>query len=201
MKLVNDSQTEWLQKGGSAEALTFIENVVGQLHTKALNEGIVHKSATEEVATEVLTEEVETETLVADIEDEVAEVAEVVTEAVAPVATETKAATQIDFAAVLTETIFAAQKQYHETVVAPLVAELKSLKDALTQTEVKSTGLFSFDMSSLLPSAAVASRIQKEFGAKTTTEIKGEPVVATAITKKEVATVPADGNLLGSFLS
>ncbi len=201
MKLVNDSQTEWLQKGGSTEALTFIENVVGQLHTKALNEGIVHKAATEEVATEVATEEVVAETIVEDVEAIADEVVEAVTEAVAPVATETKAVTQVDFAAVLAETIFAAQKQYHESVIAPLLVEIKSLKDALTQTEVKSNGLFSFDMSSLLPSAAVASRIQKEFGAKTTTEIKGEPVVATAITKKEVATVPADGNLLGSFLS
>ena len=201
MKLVNESQKEWLEKGGSAEALTFIDTVVNQLHTKAVSEGIVYKATEEEVVAEAVAEEV-----VADVvETEVPATEAVVTEVTeTPVAetksTDTHAVSQVDFAAILTETIFAAQKQYHETVIAPLVAEIKSLKAELTKTETKSSGLFSFDMSSLLPSAAVASRIQKEFGTTVVPEIKGEPVNAPAITKKEVV-MPSDGNLLANFMA
>jgi len=196
MKLVNDSQKQWLEKGGSEEALTFIETVVNGLHTKALNEGIVYKAETE-VQEEPVVEEV-----VTDVTEEVAEeVIADVAEEVAPVVTETAPEVKsIDFAAVLTETIFAAQKQYHNDVVVPLLAEIKSLKEAVSKTETKSAGVFSFDMSGLLPAAAVATRIQKEFGATPNKEVKGEPTTAKAITKRE-ATTPADGNLLGGFLS
>ncbi len=201
MKLVNDSQKEWLEKGGSSEALTFIETVVSGLHTKAVNEGIIHKEVSEEV---VAAEAEEVATEAESVTEEVAVETEVVTEEVAaavvePVA-ETKAAPQLDMATILTETIFAAQKQYHDSVVAPLLAEIKALKSAQVETKSQSQGLFSFDMSSLLPAAAVASRIQKEFGTTQATEVKGEPIAGTPVTKKEVAQ-PVDGNLLGSFLS
>lgn len=203
MNLFKDSQKEWLQKGGSEDALKFIDAVVGNLHTKAVSEGIIHKELTDdetednvEAADETPTE-VETEEKSADEGEDVATEEETETEAV-----ESETPVTIDVATVITETIFAAQKQYHDSVVVPLLKEFKDLKATLTKSEQKSAGVFSLDLSGLLPPAAVASKIQKEFGATQTTEVKGTEVKGTPITKKEAAQSPAaDGNLLGNFLS
>jgi|SRR5690606_17110305 hypothetical protein len=199
MNLFSKSQGEWLEKGGSSEALAFIDTVVGNLHTKAVAEGIVHKELTDEVATEeVVSETTETEVVVTDETSTEATNASSEVETT-EVVTETQPT--IDMATIITETIFAAQKQYHETVVAPILAELKALKTANAKVEQKQATVFSWDLSNMLPAAAVASRIQKEFGTSPAQEVNGEAVEGAAITKKEVAAPVTEGNLLGNFLS
>lgn len=192
MELFSNSQTEWLEKGGSADALKFIDTVVGTLHTKAVKEGIVYKQVDETVQTEEVAEsETPTETVVAEAVDEV-------------VAETTETVKSVNFAEVLSELMFATLKQYHETSVAPLIAELKSLRETSekVQKDAQPTTIFGWDMSGLLPPAAIASRIQKEFGTAPAAEVKGEEVKGHALTKKEVSpAVAMDGNLLGNFLA
>lgn len=197
MNLINNSQKEWLEKGGSEDALAFIENVVGQLHNKAVTEGIVHKQVEEEVET-VVNNETETE-VTAETETEVpAETETVVTSEneveTTPVVEKKEYPTEL--VTLLVETVFAAQKQYHTEVVAPLVAELKAIKDMTTKT-AQSTSMFGWDMSALLPAAAVADKIKKEFG--TSSELTGTPVEGEAVVVKEVEVNANSSNLLAGF--
>lgn len=196
MNLVNNSQREWLEKGGSEDALKFIEDVVGQLHTKAVSEGIIYKQVTEEIGAET-TEVVETEEVVENkIEEVVITEADTETKSVEVVETPVVDNSQQMLLNVIVETVFAAQKQYHADVVEPLLAEIKSLK-AATVKNVQSGSIFGWDMSALLPAAAVASKIKKEFGngdELTGVEVKQEPVVV-----KEVAVNVNSGNLLSGF--
>lgn len=194
MKLMNNSQQEWLNAGGSPEALSFINGVVGALHQKALNEGIIHKDT--ETSNEVedssevepLVEE-ETETKEVDAtENEVEQVEETVP-------TE-ESSTEVSFAEVLTETIFAAQKQYHETVVAPLLVEIKSLKEELASKKSYSN-LFNLEASDLLPAAAVAARISKEF-TQNETELSGDTSTQEPVLEKEITSL-TDANLFANF--
>lgn len=205
MNLINNSQKEWLEKGGSEDALKFIDDVVGKLHTKAVAEGVLYKqTATEEVeetvVAEVVEEEVANEVVVTD--EAFADKTEVVvTETpVVVVEAETKSASQPSsevLVNMLVETIFAAQKQYHADVVEPLIAELNTLK-AATVKAAQSSGVFGWDMTALLPAAAVASKIKKEFGSGNDV-ITGVVVKEESIAVKEVATTQNSGNLLSGF--
>ena len=201
MELMNKSQQEWLKNGGSEDAMKFIDSVVGSLHQKALNEGIVHKAVSEEesdVTEETETKEtedvVEEDTVVNSVESEAVD--ETVSEEVEEKAVE-ESENVINFATVLSETIFAAQKQYHEDVIAPLLKELKEVKEELTATKKKSFNLFDMSASDLLPTAAVAAMVSKQYGKKET-EIAGDATKAEAITKKEVKSF-TDANLFADF--
>lgn len=208
MKLVNKSQEEWLKQGGSEAALSFIENVVGTLHQKAMNEGMLFKSEETESETKV-TDEVETKS-----EDETEVVSEVVEETPEVEVEETEEvateASNVDFGAVLTEVIFAAQKQYHTDVVEPLLARVKALTEELSNVKKEKSMGNIFTASDLLPAAAVAARIQKEFGtvkvekteAKVTvggTVVKGdEGDDADSVTEAKVTSL-TDANLFAEY--
>ena len=199
MNLINNSQKEWLEKGGSEDALKFIDDVVGKLHTKAVAEGVLYKQTAQEdvVTTEDLVVEsaANAEVVAEEVVTEETEV--VVTET--PVEVETKNASQPSpevLVNLLVETIFAAQKQYHADVVEPLIAELNTLK-AATVKAAQSSGVFGWDMTALLPAAAVASKIKKEFGSTDT--ITGVTVKEESIAVKEVAPAQNSGNLLSGF--
>ncbi|TXI88540.1 MAG: hypothetical protein E6Q36_05290 [Chryseobacterium sp.] len=205
MNLVNKSQREWLEQGGSEDALKFIDEVVGKLHTKAVAEGVLYKQAATEVVeetvvAEVVEEEVANEVVVTD-EAFTDKTEVVVTETPVVVAeVETKNASQPDsqvLVNMLVETIFAAQKQYHTDVVEPLIAELNTLK-AATVKAAQSSSVFSWDMTALLPAAAVASKIKKEFGSGNEA-ITGVVVEEESIAVKEVAPTQNSGNLLSGF--
>lgn len=213
MTLINNSQKEWLQKGGSAQALELIDSVVTKLHQKALDENIVFKSANTDAEVEQTeTEEdsnteteSETETKDAEIvseeteaisEEEVSE-EQPETEPEAPENVES-----VNFVDVLTESIFAAQKQYHNDVVVPLITELESVRKELSESK-KTKGLFDFDATSLLPAAAVAEKIKKEFaGKKETTEtdgeLKGDSTTEKSVTEHEITSFD-DANLFANF--
>lgn len=202
MNLINNSQKEWLEKGGSEDALKFIDDVVGKLHTKAVAEGVLYKQTAQEdvVTTEDLV--VESAANAEEVAEEVVaeETEVVVTETPVVIAeVETKNASQPSpevLVNLLVETIFAAQKQYHADVVEPLIAELNTLK-AATVKAAQSSGVFGWDMTALLPAAAVASKIKKEFGSTDT--ITGVTVKEESIAVKEVAPAQNSGNLLSGF--
>ena len=79
-----------------------------------------------------------------------------------------------------------------------MLKELKEVKEELAATKKKSFNLFEMSATDLLPSAAVAAMVNKQYGAKKEKEIAGEPTKAEAITKKEVKSF-TDANLFADF--
>ena len=104
----------------------------------------------------------------------------------------------------LVELLFAAQKQYHESVVVPLLKQVKDLTEEVAKTK-KSTSTFGnvFAASDMLPPAAIAERVKSEFATEKASEVD-EIVGKEAkdddnVVEATVVTDVNDANLFAQF--
>lgn len=200
LKLANKSQKEWLEKGGVEDALSVVGDMVTQMSQKAAEEGIsfkeVNESELQAEDDEIVEEEIENSETEEKSETEVEDVS--VDNATEEVETE-EVVEEINLTEVISQAAVEAVKQYHESVVAPLVAELKALKETVTKQKTQKFNVFT--ASDLLPPAAVASAIKKEFGIADDTEVKGEndSDEEDIVTEVELEAKPNELGLLADF--
>lgn len=241
-KLQIKKREEWIKKGAPQEALEFLGQAVDSLHTVAVEKNIVFKEKEDEMPnqkekTEEVKEETQDTTETPTTESPAQEPpADATPEDVSksgtrspgdnPAREQSESVTpdnpaptaQASVAEVIQKgiatAIVVALKEYNDSVVAPLQAQLAELQTKLVKSEPTVTkaapdNVFAgfMNASDFLPSAAVAEMIKKQFGTSTTEKagdvvVKEEKVeeVKTAITAKEVTTKNFDpNNVLAGF--
>ena len=181
MKLVNKSQQEWLEQGGVSDALDGLETVVAGMSKQAADNNVSFKEIDENLLADDLGG-VEAETADDTIEEVTEEAVE--EKSVETVEAETEEVEQdveqetedVNVAGVIVDAVAKALKQYHEDVVTPMFNKLtKELSEAKEVKQKSHQNLL--QMSELLPSAAVADAIKKEFGiVEKEVEVEGESV-------------------------
>ena len=217
LQIADEKKKEFVAGGGPEAVQDFLGEAVNEMHQKAVATGAVYKEGDAPAAgsvaeglsdlvdnTDAVEEAVVEDT--SDVEDVAVEEADeaVVAEEVAEeeqksVTVNPQEAIQSMIVAAVSEGI----ATYHETVVAPLEAELKSLKEKDNDPfALNSKWGGAFD---LLPPNAIAQSIKQQFKAVDTS---GEDVQATAeeldavvteVTVPDEVPVAVSGNLLAGF--
>lgn len=218
MSLQISNAEAWIAQKAPAQALDYLSNAVDALNKTAVEKNIVFKE--KKVKDQVLEKETEDVNAVdnaventAEVEtEEVVEIEEVVTKE----DSEEGNADANDILAVIqkgiSDAVLVALKEYNDTVVAPLQAQLAELASAKNDTVEKSySGLQNvfFGASDFMPAAAVSAMIKKEFGVQNeqagdieVTPEKVEKAKTVVKEKAEVVNKSAAGdpnNLLAGF--
>ena len=198
-KLQTSKSEQWIKQGAPEQALSFLGETVDKLNDIAVEKQIVFKGTDEmenEVKTEVtpkVTEPVAEETKTEEVKEEVVtkeepNVMEVIQKGIV-------------------DSISVALKEYNDTVIAPLQAQIAELQASLKAPVTKEYGsnVF-FGANEFMPAAAVAGMIKKEFNLNTDTPAKTGDVevnpeeVKTVVVKKEISTPIVDkNNVLAGF--
>ena len=198
-KLHTSKSAQWIKQGAPEQALSFLGETVDKLNDIAVEKQIVFKGTDEmenEVKTEVtpeVTEPVAEETKTEEVKEEVVtkeepNVMEVIQKGIV-------------------DSISVALKEYNDTVIAPLQAQIAELQASLKAPVTKEYGsnVF-FGANEFMPAAAVAAMIKKEFNLNTDTPAKTGDVevnpeeVKTVVVKKEISAPVVDkNNVLAGF--
>jgi len=199
-KLQASKSEKWISQGAPKEALEFLGNTVTQLNDIAVEKQIVFKGNDEMDNNEVVnTEEVKTET----------PVTETVTETVTKEVPDTNVFEVIQKGIV--DSITVALKEYNDSVIAPLQAQIAELKASLATPQDAVKKGFNFEnvfigANEFMPSAAVAAMMKKEFNlSNAKSEVASGDVVVepqkveTVVVKKEVTTPVDKSNVLAGF--
>lgn len=175
-KMPTKKQEDWLKSGAPAEALDFLGAAVDMLSKEAEEGNIMYKSVDETVV--VAGDEV----VVADIDAIVVDETVVVAEEpagtpVTPPVADAPVVKSVapDFATVLADTVARMIKEYHTTVVEPLVKELTLVKAKAEEVVAIEKSIFTG--SDFLPAAAIAAAFKKEFNVFEPAEKAGDVVM------------------------
>lgn len=209
LNLTNKSQEEWLQQGGVQDALDFVGGMVDSLSKQTAgvsfksveedalsDEGSVEEDeATEDISAEDTEDKsVDEKDASEDSEDTQDSSDDEQAETDEDESSEEADTKDVTFATMVQESIVAALKEYHASVVEPMLKELKEVKQAKPET----ASIFgSFD---LVP--PIASTIQKEFGVvQDNSEVVGKEADENdeaVVTESETAT-PENSSLFAGF--
>lgn len=199
MNLKTIQAKKWLEQNVPEQALTFLEAQVSALTEKAASEKIMFKGKVEmteneiNTATEPVVEPVATEAVVEKtIENEAPDIAQ----------------TLKSFQDGIAQSIVVALKEYHQTVVNPLLTEIESLKTEIAtrknfKQEANLMNVF-YGASDFMPAAAVSELMKKEFGVASSSNgdivATPEDVKHTIVKEKQVTEAPSNsGNMLAGF--
>lgn len=174
-KMPTKKQEDWLKAGAPAEALDFLGAAVDMLSKEAEEGNIMYKSADE--VNVVAGDEVVAPDIDAVVVDETVVAAEepAGTPVTPPVAENVEKSVAPDFATVLADTVARMIKEYHTTVVEPLVKELTLVKAKAEEVVAIEKSIFTG--SDFLPAAAIAAAFKKEFNVFEPAEKAGDVVM------------------------
>lgn len=174
-KMPTKKQEDWLKAGAPAEALDFLGAAVDMLSKEAEEGNIMYKSVDETVV--VAGDEVVVADIDAIVVDETVVVAEepAGTPVTPPVAENVEKSVAPDFATVLADTVARMIKEYHTTVVEPLVKELTLVKEKAEEVVAIEKSIFTG--SDFLSPAAIAAAFKKEFNVFDPAEKAGDVVM------------------------